>query len=414
MLPIGLRQYFEALRDGLQALLPPCRVQNKPFLLILQKSIEQEPNITAYDVHHLKAIMAMADHVVFPSIHDVKSACDAESHLIRTYLWFRKAEIRSTLKWAVLLLARHGHLEANLATIEIEFRIWRWVQWFHPIEQGFLVDFIRWLECKAFSLRSILSILREYRKLKGWMRDHSLSSLGDVDNIALQRYLLVRAYDQQNTSKQRILANLRPLFYYYKEAIHGGYTVPDVSVPVRHALGVSVSASGKDIQALWQAIKNHQLPAMAALMLVLVLGHGLPLKALPLLRLGGEPFSLDYWEQLPARKGRSKRIICLEWCFPWLIQLWEAYLAQHPTRQGYLFTSGHGQKRGRPVSVEYCQRQVQAAVKGVLGYPIPVNHLERGALKRLARHKPLAECISLTSETSKGRLTRMMTWLCQH
>lgn len=294
MLPVGVRQYFDALRDGLEALLPPCRVQNKAFLLLIQEALEAEPNITVFDGHHLKAILAMADQVVFPPIQDVKSCCEAEAWLIRAYPKFRKTEIRWTMKWAFLLLARHGHIQADLATVEIGFRVWRWVQAFHSIEQGFLVDWVRWLESKAFSARSILSMLREYGKLKDWMRDHALSSLGQVDNIAIHRYLLIRANGQKNTSKQRILANVRPLFYYYKEAIDGGAVVPDFSVPVKHALGVSASAAGKDIQVLWQAIQGQKIPAMAALMLTLILGHGLPLKALPLLRLKDEPYSLAY------------------------------------------------------------------------------------------------------------------------
>lgn len=413
-IPKDFRPYFDALAYGLAELLPPYRVKNTAFLLMLHDAVQVEPALTVYDTEHLKRIMAMTDTVIFPPITDVKTCCEAEAFLIRACPKFCKKEVRLTLKWAFLLLARHGQVKAELAKVEVWFRAWRIVQSFHAIEQGFLSDFIRWLTDKRFSPRSILDTLREYRKFKSWMLDHDVASLEQVGNVEVQRYLLSRAFEQSNGSKQKILGGLRPVFYYYQEAIHGGFVVPDFTVKAPRALGVNSSASSQEINQLWAAIEARKLPAMAALMLVLIMGYGLPLKALPLLRLTGQVGILTYTEQLPCRRGLKERIIVINFSLPWLSELWHVWLEERETgASDYLFTSGHGQRRNRPASVEHCQQQVKAFVTTVLGYPIPVNHLERGAFKQLARQKPLTEFMCLTAEAPKSRLTRMMTWLCQ-
>ena len=416
MLPVPLRRYADALVNGFQDLLPPFRLRNKAFLLTVLDCMEQEKGLTVLDHGHFSRIRAMADCVTFPPIQDVKSYAMAEVYLNQTCPQYSKKQIRLSLEWAFLLLARHGHVQADLETIRPWLLVWRMVQRFHPLEQGFLSDFIAWLSCLGFSPKSIGSSLREYQKFKAWMVSQDIGSLGAIRNIELQRYLLYRACGQQNGSKQKILGNLRAVFYYYKWRIDGGFTIPDYTVKAPRPLGVNVSASHQQISQLWEAIEAENLPAMAGLMLALVMGYGLPLKVLSLLRLTDTPGRLAYTDRLPSRQGVREHAVLMNLQAPWLASLWRESLFQRNVSPDcpYLFTSGHGQRRKRPVSVEYCQKKVQEAVTRVLGYPIPVNHLERGAMKGLALEKPLSEFMSLTDQVPKTRLTRMMTWLCQH
>jgi hypothetical protein len=411
--PVRLRRYFEALQHGFLALLPPQRVQNRDILLSLYEALQREERLTVPDLGHLKAIMAMADQVAFPSMTDPKTYAQAEVFLIQTYPRFPKKLIRYALAWAFLLLARHGRVMVDLPNSRIWLLIWRRVQKFHAIEQGFVSDCIRWLECKTFSPRSILDIVREYEKFRAWMPGHGLDSIAQVGNVTLQRYLLDRAFGQNNAVKKNILGHLRTVFHYYKEAINGGFSLPDYGVKVPHHLGASVSANGVDIDRLWEALEAEHLPAMAGLMLVLILGYGLPLRALPLLQITQEEGILLWAERLPCRRGIKERQIRLAFDLAWLARLWEVYQVEREAMPDYpyLFASGHGGRRKRPVSVEYCQRIVQEIVQGVLGYVVSVNRLERGAFKQLARQKPLTEFMRLTADVPKTRLTRMMTWL---
>jgi integrase len=415
-IPLAIQQYFDALAYGLDEVLPSCRVQNKHFLLSLYDALQGETSITEPDLAHLKTIKAMADNVVFPPVKDTKSCCEAEAYLVQTCPQLSKKQIRLALQWAFLLLARHGQIQTDLPTVEQWLRIWRLIQTFHPLEQGFVSEAVRWMVSKSFSPRSILDTLREYRKLKQWMADHEFVSIGQIGNVEIHRYLLSRACGKSNASKQKILGSLRSLFHYYKEAVEGGYTIPNFSVPAPRPLGVNQSASSQEIERLWKAIQTQQLPAMAGLMLVLILGHGLPLRALPLLKLTDQYDVLTYEERLPSRRGVQLREVCLNLNESWILSLGESYLATRnaPPDYPYLFSSGHGGKRKRPVSVEYCQRQVQTSVQGVLGYPIPANHLERGAIKQLARVNPLCRFMDLTSQLPKSRITLMMYWLMLH
>lgn len=412
-LPAAIQQYFDALSYGLEALLPPCRVQNKAFLLTLDEVLQNEPFLTVPDFEHLKTLMAMADKIEFPQIQDVKSFCEAESFLIRTYPRFSPKQIRLSLQWTFMLLARHGRVEADLPRVEQWFRIWRQVQACHPIEQGFLSDLIRWMEKKLFSPQSILDTIAEYRTLKRWMMDHDFQSLGQLGNVEVQRYLLSRALGYQNSSKQKILGNARTILHYYKEAIDGGYLIPDFTVTAPRTVGINASANSREIRLLWNALRGNQIKPIPALMLVLILGYGLPLKALPLLKLSDCPGKLTYEERLPCRRGTQEREIFLHLDAPWLVTLWETYLSFRvvPSEYPYLFISAHGIRRKRPVSVDYCQRYVQASVHSVLGYSIPVNHLERGTLKHLALQNPLMEFMRLTAKAPKSRLSRFMYWL---
>lgn len=411
-LPDMFYPYFNALRYGLAGLLPASRIKNKALLLNLQEVLELEGRFTRQDRQHLNLILPMADQVAFPAIHDVKTCCEAEAFLIRACPQFHKKPIRLALQWVFLLLARHGRIEADLANVAHWLRIWRRIQAFHSIEQGFMVDFIHWMLSKSFSPRSMTDIVREVHRFRHWMNRHKILSFGQIGDIELQRYLLERATGQKNGSKQRILGHLKSVLYYYQEAIDGGYPVPEYTLNTSRSLGVEASASNDDIERLEKAVEGGKLPAMAGLMLTLVIGYGLPLKVLPLLELGWTPGTLSYLERLPCRRGEREQFITLDLSTPWLAEYWQACLMVRNAHDcAYLFTSGHGQRRKRPVSAEYCQRTVQAAVESLLGYPIPINHLERGAMKRLARLTSITHFMTLTTDLPKGNLSRMMTWL---
>lgn len=410
-----IENYFCSVAHGLPCFLPGCRNQNRAFLLNLYEAFKREPRFTAYDLSHALIVLGMADRMTFPPITDVKTLAQAEAFLIQSLPRFNRKKIRLALEWVFLLLARHDRVEADLSVIRPWLSIWRMVQAFHAVEQGFLSDCIRWMLSKEFAPRSILDILQEYRKFKTWMSSQCLDSLGQVGNAEIQRYLLERAYRQTNGSKGRILGNLRTVLHYYKDAIDGGFRLPDCTIKVSRMPGTESSARGDEIARLWDALQTRWFPAMAALMLALILSYGLSLRALPLLRMKEPTGRLLWTERLPCRRGVREQEIQLDLGMPWLADLWERVLRQRKTHSDYpyLFTSGHSRRRQRPVSVDFCQKAVQDAVQGVLGYPIPVNNLERGAFKRLARQKPLTEFMHLTAQAPKSRLTRLMYWLAQ-
>lgn len=411
-LPQSIRPYFEAMVHGLEGLLPTSRIQNRGLLLNLQCAWEAEPGFSKQDVEHLRTIMDMADRVAFPLIEDVRTFCEAEVFLFQTLPNMGRYEIQLAMRWMLLLLGRHGYLDVDLSTIQDWLPVWRGVQLLPADERTLTEGFIHWLERKRFSPRSMTDILREGRKLRAWMNGHGLKTLDGIDNLALQRYLLHRANGYKHSSKQQILGRIRPMLYYYQEAVNAGYRVPDYTVKAPRLLGVSESATSEEIETLLDAMAKNELPAMAGLMLVCVLGYGIPLKNLPLLELTGELGVLTYKDRLPALGGRLERCLSLDVSWPWIASYWRDWMAERVEGVGfYLFTSGHGQKRGRPVSVTHCQRAVQAATKAVLGYAVPVNHLERGALKRLARMTSLTQFMAMTSSLPKTRLTRMMVWM---
>lgn len=405
--------YFEAMANGLEALLPVSRIQNRALLLDLLAAWEAQQDTTSLDLEHLKIIMAMADQVAFPPFEDVKTFCEAEAFLFQSLTRMGKLEIQLSMRWMLLLLARHGRLNVDLSTLHDWLPVWRMVQALPSSDKSFMEAFIGWLEGKKFSPHSMRDILRESRKLKAWMAGHGLTGLGEIGNLELQRFLLSRACGYKNSSKQQILGRLRPLLHYYQEAVDGCYRVPDYTVKVPQLLGVNESASDEEIDRLLEALQGKELPAMAGLMLICVIGYGLTLRKLPLLELTGEPGALTYRERLPCRKGTAQRFISLDLSVPWIAEYWRNWLWERG-ESSYLYSSGHGQKRMKPASVIHCQRHVQAAVQEVLGYPLAVNHLERGALKRLAGQTSITQFMALTSEIPKSRLSRMMVWLtCQ-
>lgn len=413
-LPEAIRPYFEAMVHGLEGVLPISRIQNRALLLKLQGAWEAEPGFSKLDLEHLRTIMEMADRVAFPVIQDVKTFCKAEVFLYQVLPNMGRYEIRLAMRWMLFLLARHGHLDVDLSTIQDWLLVWRGMQKMPTNEKAFMEGFIHWLDSKGFSPRSMTDILREARKFRGWMNGHGLKSLGEIGNLELQRYLLHRANGYKHSSKQQLLGRIRPMLHYYQEEVEGGYRVPDYTVKVPRLLGVTESATSEEIETLLEALEKNELPAMAGLMLVCVLGYGIPLKTLSLLELTGEPGVLIYRDRLPSLGGSLERCLTLDLSWPWIASYWWDWTAGRVEGMtSYLFTSGHGQKRGRPISTTHCSRVIQAATKEVLGYSVPVNHLERGALKRLARMTSLAQFMELTADLSKSRLTRMMCWLVQ-
>lgn len=410
MLSASMRQYFEALH-GLEAVLPPSRVQNKAFLLDLYDSIEQEDQLTAPDLKHLKLLMAMADRVVFPRIEDTKTYAEAEAFLFQAYPKVSKRQTHWALEWAFLLMTRHGRMKGDLETIRLWLAVWRMAQTFKPIEQGFVSDLIRWMGKQGFSPTSMRDILGEYRKFRAWMDGHGIASLGRIGNIQLQQYLLERACGYQNASKQKILSSLYAVLSYFKITIDGSYTMPNYTVKAPRQVGVNVSANSEEINRLWQALEDKELPAMAGLMLSLIIGHGLPLKALPLLRMTDEQGRLVYTERLPCRMGKHKRFVSLDLSKTWTSYYWKEWTEKCSKKSSYLFSSRHGQRRNKPVSFDFCQNAVKASIKSILGSCITVNQLERGAIKALAAGCSVSKFMSKTEDLPLSKQGRLMYWL---
>jgi hypothetical protein len=268
VLPTSIQQYFDALIYGFEELLPQIRIKNRDWLLTLYDALCLEPLLSVQDLQHTKKLILMADHVAIPKIEDARTCCEAESVILTSGISESPKEIRHTLKWAYLLLARHGHAQADFSNVSNELLIWRIVQSFPTLEQGFWVGAIQWMKGRGFAARSILTILRESQKFTAWMAINNLDTFSRIDDAKLHRYILHRALGQSNAAKQKILAGLRAVLFFYKESFNGHYQIPMMTYSVlRDRMCVS-SASSKEILDLWDALQSGQLSAMAGMMLL--------------------------------------------------------------------------------------------------------------------------------------------------
>lgn len=411
-LPEAIQSYFESALYGLEALLPWGRIQNKPLLELVYQALLLEPAYTPTDIAHIQALITLADRFPIPVFIDSKSLIETEAYLL-VVSCLPQTQIRYCLEYLYFLLCRHGLIPDVLSQSRLWLSIWRVVQRFEPLAQGLVVDYIRWLCDQSF--RSIYDCVLELLKFQTWRTSQNPNTIEEVSNLTLAQYLEGRGKKLKPSTRKRALGNLRTFFHYYKTMVNGGYSIPELSVYAPTCLGLNQSANSLEVKKLLEILENNVLPPEEGLMLAFVLGFGLPLKALPLLRITSQPGRLLYHDQRPSRLGVIERVIQLPTETPWLNQLFLAYLQQRgvPPSYPYLFVTPYALKRLCPVSVEYCQGRVQSAIQKVLGYPLAVNHLERGAVKALARQLTLTDFMSQTQAVPLTRQTRMMYWLYQ-
>jgi site-specific recombinase XerD len=412
-LPCYLVDYFERLRDGLEPLFPECRVQNKGLLLHVYACLEQERGITSCDIKHLKTLIALADKCCIPSPRSPKELAEAEAYLTQVDSGIPLTDIQYALGWLFMLFSRYQVGEARALEKQQWLKTWRLVQAFPVTEYGFVTDYIGWLVRQGFSPRSVYDCVRELSRFKHWMDAQDRTSLKTITNFDVQAYLVECYPKHQTLSKKRVLSSLKPLFHYFK-GIDGAFHVPDFTIKAFHPLGLSDAANSLEISRLWEGLEKNHFSAEASMMLVLVLGYGLSVKALPMLKIEDEEQGLlSYVEQRSSRQGGSDRAIQLDLASPWLSSLWTRYLQcrQAPDCHGYVFVSSYASRRGMPVSTAYCQRLIQGSVKLFLGYPVSVNRLERGAVKALALASSLPQFMRQTESLPLTPKTRLMIWL---
>jgi hypothetical protein len=412
-MPQDAQAYLFNALHGLAALLPPCRFQNRPLYGLLAQALHHEPQLTKYDREHLDTLFALADRVLLPAMASPKQLAETEAYLSQRCSDIGTKRIRYALRWLFVLLARHGLIETDLAVATRWTTIWRRVQAFKPMEQLRVSEYIDWLVSKRFSVQTINDCIRELWRFTGWMTQTALPAIESVTNDTLAQYVLERGGLTATISKKSVLSSLKPYLYYYQYAVNGGFRVPSLTYKVGSCQGVSISANSEALGLLWEAMADQRVSGLPGLLLFLVLAYGLPLRVLPHLRLTTTPHTLMYTEQRPSLLGIQERTLPLALSAPWMVTLWENALQARNATAGYpyLVGSGHGVRRGKPVSVDHCQRMVQLAVKGVLGYPIAVNHLSRGALKHLAKTNPLTDFMAQSQPTPLSKHTRLMTWL---
>jgi site-specific recombinase XerD len=415
-LPEALQSYFESALYGLESLLPWERVQNKPLLSSVYSALMAETAYTVVDIEHLKTLKSLADRITIPLFEDSKSLIEAEDYLLKACPDIPGHQIRYCLEYLYFLLCRHGLIEDDLSQTRLWLKIWRLVQRFEPLTQGLVSDYIRWLGEQSFSPSSTYDCVSELLKLQVWIKTQAINRIEDISDQTLAQYMEERGKKLKPTSRKRVLGSLKAVFYYYKAMVNGGYSIPEINVYAPTSLGLNQSANSLEISKLWEALEQNILPSEGALMIVLVLGFGLTVKALPLLRMTDQADVLVYDDQLPCRLGVSERLIKVPDEPPWLNRLFYKHLQKLKvgTTYIYLFETRYALKRNRPVSVEYCQRRVQQCIKAVLGYPLTVNYIERGAIKALARQLTLTDFMAQTARIPLSRKTRMMYWLQQN
>jgi site-specific recombinase XerD len=413
----ALQQYFDGAIHGLPELMPECRVQNRGFLCGVLQALQPEVNLTLTDIRHLETLIQLADSATIPALKTPRDLIDCEVYLFRACPRLSKKDIRFCMRYIFRLLSRHGLTGTKSEQIDKWPDIWRIVRKFEPLEQTVIVDYIDWLERQGFSCRSVYDAILELYRLYQWMRRRKIKALEAFNDFKLQVYLSQRAKGQQETSKQRILSCIRPFMHYYKNAINGGYQIPTFIIHPRHAEGVNQSANSDEVSLLWEAIIDGQLSHKASLLLVLIMGYGLHLKILPLLRLTDEPGKLAYRLVKSSRQGEVDRHLMLDLSEDWLSSIWETFLKDRADLKAYpyLFFTQLSIKNHKPVSVDYCQRLVQEAVKSILGYPISVNHLERGSLRAMAaQNLGIDNFMAKTEDIPLTKRTRLMYWLAHH
>ncbi len=211
---------------------------------------------------------------------------------------------------------------------------------------------------------------------------------------------------------QKIGVHLQAFLDYYRERVNPLF--PGFSLARFRSSSVhGVTANSEEVQTLWNALKRGSLEAEAALMLLLVIGAGFPLKVLPLLRSVDCPGKLVYTFQKPNRQGIHELEIVLPLDEPWIKNYWIAYLEKRsaPADFAYLFVSPLSIKRRQPVSPKYCRIRLQALTVSLFGYRITVNRLERGSLIALAGRRSYDRFMKRVQSVPLSNGTKLMIWL---
>lgn len=413
LLPRWVQSFFSCLEHHPESIRPLHRRENYPLLRSIGEALTREQQLTYKDMKQLMLILGIADRITLPKITDIQSLQKAEAQITSLFSEASRKAIAHALRWLYLLLARHGFAEIETSQFATWCRIWRVAQSPDPSEYEFNVGYIQWMQKNDFAPRTIELALFEYKRLRQWMLANGTPSISAIGNQELQKYMLFRAGGYKNTSKKRYLGNLRTVFHYYREVIDSCYSIPTYSAVSPNPLGINQAAHSFEIEAIWSQLEAGGIPAMAALMLLLLIGYGLPVKALPLLQLTEQPGRLTLTMQAPSRKGLDKREVAIDLNTAWLALIWESYLKTRQTaypESHYVFFSKRSIRTGRPVSTNWCEDKVNQAIKSILGYGIPLSYLQRGSIKRLAREKPLSEFMRLTEPVPKSRMMRMFYW----
>lgn len=409
-LPEEISQQFEAVCYGMPTVLSQFRQANRNFLHEVFEALQQEERFTVLDVAHLGTLMWLADLLKLPEWWDTKSLVAAESYLLKQLPDYPGKQVRFCLEYLYYLLVRQGRVqpETNAANW---FLIWRVVSRFPECEQGIVFDFIQWLLKNQFSSVSILDRVRELQIFRAWMELQGIDSIGGIVEETALQYLQERSQACRAITCQRIGVNVQAFFDYYRERIDGRFPLMILS-RFRSASGHGMDANSDEVQQLWNALKEGALPAEIALMLIFVVGMGLPLKVLPLLRLTVKPGKLVYNFQRPSRQGVSENELELPLEEPWIFDYWARFLnARMPINSPYLFTSWRSNKKRQPVSSNYCRRKLEKLVEEILGYPIAVNRLERGSLKAVAGGLDFDTFMRRVQNVPLGRTTKLFIWL---
>lgn len=410
-LPQKVNQYFDSVCYGASLLLPEIRQANQAFLIEVYATLQKETHITAFDINHLETLMKLADRILLPAWKDIKSLIEAETYLILQLPDLNPAAIRYCLEYLYHLFQRHDRIKPEVK-VAIWRLIWRTVQRFQTREQALINDFIGWMLQNQFSPASILDRVRELHSFRGWMEFQGIQDIDEITEAKAFQYLHERGRTCQVNTCQKIGVHLQSFFDYYREQV--SHLFPRfLLASFRSSFGYGVTANSEEIERLWSALKGGTLEAEAALMLLLVLGTGFPLKILPLLRLTDHPGKLAYLFQNPNRQGVHEREVTLPIEEPWFEAYWAAYLKMRsaPTDFAYLFISSSCIKRRQPVSSEYCRRKLQTLITALLGYPITVNGLERGSLKAFAARRSYDQFIERVQSIPLCNRTKLLIWL---
>ncbi len=409
----SLHQYFQSSCYGMTLALPKMRQINRPFLTDVYEALSQEEHLTTFDLKHLKTLIKIADSVPLPKWRDLKSLVDTEVFLIKSLPEGQPKSIRYCLEYLYYLFSRHGMIQEEEKT-SLWLSIWRLTQRFSESEQDLITHFIFWMLQNKFSPISILDRLRAFQKFKLWLATQENNALNQMTAHRLSEYLSTQNYQCKASTTQKLAVNLQTFFDFYREQINGALPIfSPYSIP--SSTGFGMAANSKEIEALWAALKSGKLPSEQALMLIFIIGMGLPLKALPLLKLTQVSNKLVYTFQRPNRQGMSEHEIVIPVDEPWILIYWSEYLKTRvaPKTYTYLFTSLPAIKKRQPVSTDYCQRAIQHQVYDCLGYSLPANRLERGSLNNLARKLKLSIFMERIHNVPLSKRTKLMILLNQ-
>lgn len=301
-------------------------------------------------------MIKLADLLPLPTWKDAKNLIEAEAYLVQQWPDINPKAIRYYLEYLYHLLKRQGQIVPE-SEASIWRSVWRTAQRFQKRGQLLVNDFIDWMLKNEFSAASILDRVRELLSFRYWMESQGVQDIDEITEAKALQYLHERGRICQINTCQKIGVHLQAFLDYYRERVNPLF--PGFSLARFRSSSVhGVTANSEEVQTLWNALKRGSLEAEAALMLLLVIGAGFPLKVLPLLRSVDCPGKLVYTFQKPNRQGIHELEIVLPLDEPWIKNYWTAYLEKRsaPADFAYLFVSPFSLKRRQPVSSEYCRR----------------------------------------------------------